>query len=176
MVDNLGLLRQSALLEESNQRDFFQLSFNVYGIFIVPDLRYQVKHILGSKFMSLLNWSEGQSADLSCFSFSEYSDYEPIYFLKKDLHKKEFPIIKPQNKHTSPLYGLILIEHRPTHGNYWHFQFKVLDEQNDVPISKNKAQWQKSSINRFLELYFPMYFKTHIKEVVELDLKVYTSQ
>ena len=173
MFDDLGQLRHSTLLEKDSQRDFFQLSFNIWGIFLECDLKYKIMHILGSKHMSELSWKQGHKADYSLFKYGFFDSSEPIYFYKKDLHQKEFPITKPNNKHTEALSGLILLEHKPTHGNFWHFQFNVLDENKTQSITKGKGQWQKTTIEKFMLLYFPLYFKTNITEKCPLESNFY---
>ena len=154
--DKFGFIRQEALFKIDNEQDFFQLSVNLLGKFEEDDIKYRVVSIINSNKHAI--WERGDYFAITKFEFTIFPIAVPIYSRIEDLHNRTFPIESPKNsKVIETIECKLRLVHKPTFGNYWHFEFEVLHEVK--PIKSSNATWKKNAVKRLIKQDLQFIFK-----------------
>ncbi len=168
--DNCVIVRRSDKSEEESFNDLDILREDIISESDVPNLSM---NLYGGKFNNThlkfrcvrpaTDLWNGEKIKISKYRtfYLLLDTYSPIYFLIKDLHNKEFPYYKTDDKETKKLLtalnlstlsengkvklnGKSFVEHTPTKLNYWHVELQIKDVQ-DSEIKHAKSAWQKSA-------------------------------
>lgn len=149
------------------KKDLFGLSCNLHGKFKLENLKFVAdkKDSLGYNEY----WKEGDKvlADKD-IKYTVTSDTYAVFLGEIiTVHGQKFPYsksietkekVKVDGKEktkttfvTTPFNGKILVVHRPTRCNFWHFEIIILDQDNNE-ILRNKAQeWAKSAADAHID-------------------------
>ncbi len=154
--DKFGFVRQEALFIEKKEQDFFQLSVNLLGLFRQYDIKYRIQGLDNSK-KHKIDWTSGDYFALSKFQHSCFDITVPIYMKIEDIHNRVIPFEKTiSNKKTECIECILKLTHKPTYGNYWHFEFCVLEGKE--PISASNTEWKKKGVKKIIELHMSTVF------------------
>ena len=140
--DELRILKSRALV--TNLKEIFGLSLNLLGGEFEPE---HIKYVTKSPGSS--SWTTGEEVlDLekikSCTE--EVNAAFPIFFLVTEIAPVAFPFQKKYDKtsikkipqslalnvdfdnNTATYNSSSQVQHRPSHGNFWHVEFHIFDE------------------------------------------------
>jgi hypothetical protein len=80
-------------------------------------------------------------------TFDFIEEYCTAYLPVEKWHKKRFPMRNEfEMRESYPFSGTILMEHRPTQSNFWHFELGFYEDVGTLRImKKNKSEWQKKA-------------------------------
>jgi hypothetical protein len=145
--DKFGFIRQEALFNIDNEQDFFQLSVNLLGIFKEDDIKYRVISVIESNKHAI--WRRGDYFAISKFDFTIFPITVPIYTRIEDVHNRTFPIERTKNNKLETIKCKLRLIHKPTFGNYWHFEFEVSDEEK--PIKSSNATWKQNAVKKLIK-------------------------
>lgn len=151
--NDLDILREDIISE----KDVPNLSMNLYGS------KFTNEHLKYRCFGEAVNLWKGEKIKLSKYKtfYTVLETYSPIYFLIKDLHNKNFPYHRTNDKETQKflkalnkvetikdgkikLNGTSNVIHTPNKLNYWHVELTIKDIQ-ETEIRSTKSAWQKSA-------------------------------
>lgn len=152
--DNGGLYAESLLPEpfESNLKQLYGWSCFLLGIFQKEHIHIKVKNGDRTK-----NWNYVDSCAIPNDNEIEMNTLPPLFLLVKDVHNKDFPYPNPQQqnskdtKKTTKLIGKCAVEHKPSNCNFWHFQFKFNNQENDH-IKNGDSGWKKDAARSFITM------------------------
>ncbi len=148
--DNVGDISINALFKTGNEKDFYEWSTNLLGLYTIEHLNFIVKE------------DDNYNKNCRLKSITEVQNYEynvnaiPIFIKLYLLHKSVFPYTKENEQYE----GIIYIEHEPLLCNYWHFQVKINDEENNKIKNKNSSTWKTQAAKYFCNTRLKKYCKT----------------
>ena len=70
---------------------------------------------------------------------------------KDKLQKLGIDLAKFTDGELTSLQGKIQLEHKPTMLNYWHFVMDIFPQEENSPLKKTNAAWQKSLVQYVIE-------------------------
>lgn len=169
-TDSLGRIKIDAILLEGDYNQVFDLSVNLLGIYVEEDKKYK---LIDKELIKL--WKEGDD----CPKHVNDNQYEidenikAIFFEVKKIHQKEFPYTKTIDNSENQFEGISLVEHVPTHGNFWHYQLFFKDVDGKI-IKSGKSGWVKNLRGFLVKSYLKKFARPTIDSVPALEEKIYT--
>lgn len=166
--DKIGDIRANAICEVKH---VFGLSMNLYSIYD----HSHIAIIINDKKLHDY-WYPHESIPKSDDIDFEINDSTfPIFLPLNKLHRKPFPYSKNNPKNgLEVLEGFLLIDHKPTKCNFWHFELSVFDS-NSSKILRNKPAWREKIASFLLKSYLKEYVLDYTPEKIFLDKQIYTS-
>lgn len=169
----LGTVRSHAFIELGKEHLFYNLSFNLEGVFRKEHLVFILDRERGGQYWS----SKDSIPSRDKIVFSLHPNPCAIYLKVASVYEKPYNYSK--KKHDGKIQsflGYCTVVHKPLEGNYWHFEIEVIDESN-ARISPNDKEWKKEAAMNFLESYLKVHLTTkHVMSSIpeELYLEHYT--
>ena len=145
--DDFGELPASVFIGNESIRKINGLSLSLCGIFLPKHFVYKV---LPSEKCPDPNayWEPGTDCcRKEDIAFDFIDEYCTAYLPAENWHRKRFPLRNEFEMRDSYSFsGTILIEHRPTKSNFWHFELTFYEDVESFRImKKNKSEWQKKA-------------------------------
>jgi len=169
-TDSLGRIKIDAILLERDYNQVFDLSVNLLGIYVEEDKKYK---LIDKELIKL--WQEGDAC-LEQVNDDQYEideNIKAIFFEVKKIHQKEFPYTKTIDNSKNQFEGISLVEHVPTHGNFWHYQLSFKDVDGKI-IKSKKSDWVKNLRGFLVKSYLKKFAKTTVDSVPIIEEKIYT--
>ena len=145
--DDFGELPASVFVGNESIRKINSLSLSLCGIFLPKHFVYRV---IPSEKCPDPNayWEPGTECCIKeDIAFDVIDGYCTAYLPVEKWHKKRFPMRNEfEMRESCPFSGTILMEHRPTQSNFWHFELGFYEDVGSLRIMKqNKSEWQKKA-------------------------------
>lgn len=137
VLDELGKIPEKYIVKSGSEKQVFDLSVNLYGVYKLEHIKIQIKKDSGIDN----KWAEGDECldniDKSSFELNESKS--AIFFSVFDIHNEKIPYIKEINGQTSDFEATCKVKHEPTVSNFWHFEISYSD------IQYVGSGWQKKT-------------------------------
>ena len=165
-MNRMRNLNFSALLALGDEGDFYDMSWNLLGIFKSEYVKF---------IAPCSDWNLGQKPlrveEVEKLENYRIDDKPPLFFKYRDIYGFPFPYEKNIQNGKKPvtkvLESCVRVDHRPTQANFWHFQFAVYDNKEDGSSSPIKGQnkgWRYTSLLKNTELKVLLITKTQTVE------------
>ena len=168
-ADLLGKVKNDAMLDEKSYHQVFGLSVNIYGPFLLDDIKFQII----SKDLNNY-WNEADE----CLEYIQPTDYTitesrgAIFLYLFSLHNKPFPYSKNINNEERDFIGTCIVIHKPTKCNFWHFEIKFKEQDGKIIKSKD-VSWQKRLQKHLIKSFIKKFAFVKEPEKVELSKEIY---
>ena len=174
ILNSNGIVKEAALLDPKDLKQFFGYSLNIKGVFREEHLRFRLDHHVHDKF-----WLKKHGIiEIDKIKFQVLETDDPIYIKVSDIHLKPFPIKKIDKKGKSTeLVGQCIVKHKPINANYWHYEIDIKDEKG-VVIKPTNSKWKISAAENYLKSYLKIKAKIstdNFENRCDLNSKCYES-
>jgi hypothetical protein len=175
---NVSLVRRSRPITDISElgfRDVFPSRSDLFGFSTFVYGQYKREHVKYNT-ANPPYWNEGDT----CLSPGQIEFFEenkgPLFLPLSHCHKMQVPLLKKKDSQiTQTVRTTILVQHRPTIHNYWHFEFTIMDESGKV-IPREEAEdtkWIKRSAEEFAEAHIMNLIDHKDKAEVALNANLY---
>lgn len=159
--DRFGHIMLDSLLPEGKEGFFYDLSWNLLGVFKSSYVKYNVR---------CEDWYPGKlPLDVTQIESPErlsITDNPPLYLKFSLIQNFPFTYKKPEQDEQ---LTKVIVEHKPTVANFWHFQFAVYETDISpcAPVKPEHKGWRYTSLVSNGELKIMLLTKTGTEEPAE---------
>lgn len=130
-------------------KEFIGLSTNLFGIFQLPHLPFKA---LDRPRIDYWVRSDG-SIDPATINYEEVTERQPIFIKLNHVHDTDIAAIKQVDQKSITIGLKVLVLHKPTKPNYWHFEVRVFNPINRQEFDRDHLpDWAKNAIKKFVEI------------------------
>lgn len=170
ILDELGKIPEKYIVKSGSEKQVFDLSVNLYGVYKLEHIKIQV--IKGSGLDE--EWKEGDSCltEVEQDKFEINENKDAIFFLVFDINNKEIPYQKEINGKTSDYEAICKVIHKPTVGNFWHFEVSYMEESGNI-IQYGGSGWHKKLRSSIIRSFLKLHAKTSIQNEYSINEEIY---
>lgn len=171
ILDELGKISDKYIVKSGSEKQVFDLSVNLYGIYKLEHIKIQPKK--GSGLDD--EWKEDDTCltEVAQDKFEINENKEAIFFLVFDIHDKKIPYNKEINGQTSDFEAICKVIHKPTIGNFWHFEVSYKEESGNM-IQYGGSSWQKKLRGSIIRSFLKLYATTSVQKEYIINEEIYT--
>lgn len=161
-----GTLRDEAVVKDDIH--LIDYSTNLVGCFEVEHLKYDIVGPRKNELTRYWDFSSEVIPPEEGTDFDVLFEYGYFTLPIEEFHDFRFPFKKGDNR---DYQAVLLVVHKPTNCNYWHFEVRWHDfdkEGNPKEIKKNaKAKWQLALASTLKSM-----IKIHFERTIPVELTV----
>lgn len=171
VLDELEKIPEKYIVKSGSEKQVFDLSVNLYGVYRLEYIKIQP--IKGSGLDN--EWKEGDFCltEVEQDKFEVQENKEAIFFLVFDIHNTEIPYKKEINGQTSDFEAICKVIHKPTVGNFWHFEVSYNEESGNI-IQYGGSSWQKRLRSSIIRSFLKLHAKISIQNEDTINEDIYT--